>query len=125
MDVDEAGTFKVIVNGKQAGGLGKWQEISLIIYSRWDAGGDAEKFAVLTAIRKTYDPKNNTDIRGSQGQTPAQTGRSEGFKELRYQRADPLSSPQIVIVPPVMQYLRLVPHVNNQAEINCVAQSEH
>ena len=108
MDVGRNKRFEVVINGKQAGALDKWKQIPLTINSIWDAGGDGEKFEVLAAIRRTYNPDNKTDIRGDQGQTPAQVGRCEGFKELRYQRTAPVSSP-IIIVPPMMQYLRLVP----------------
>lgn len=108
MKTDRNKKFEVIVDGKQAGALEKWKHIALTINSIWEAGGDGEKFEVLAAIRKTYNPETKADIRGSQRQTPAQIGRGEGFKELSYQRADP-SSPAIVIVPPAMQYVRLVP----------------
>lgn len=108
MKIERSKKFDVVVNGKQAGAIDKWQQIPLTINSIWDAGGDGEKFEVLAAIRRTYSPDNKSDIRGEQRQTPAQIGRSEGFKELRYQRTAPASD-QIIIVPPVMQYLRLAP----------------
>jgi hypothetical protein len=100
--------FEVVINGKQTGCVGKWNRTSMAISSQWDAGSDQEKFEVLAAIRRTYNPETKTDIRGLDGQTPSQIGRSEGFKELRYERSTS-SSPQIIIVPPVMQYLRIAP----------------
>lgn len=108
MNNDPSALFKVVINGKQSGTINKWNNSPLTITSKWDAGSDQEKFEVLAAIRSTYNPENKTNIRGSQGQTPSQIGRCEGFKELRYERSTP-SSPLIVIVPPVMQYLRLAP----------------
>lgn len=108
MSNDPNTLFKVVINGKQSGTPGKWNQTPLTITSKWDAGSDQEKFEVLAAIRRTYNPEIKTNIRGSQGQTPSQIGRCEGFKELRYERSTQ-SSPLIIIVPPVMQYLRLAP----------------
>lgn len=108
MDNHPIALFEVVINGKQSGCIGNWNHTSLAISSKWDAGSDQEKFEVLAAIRRTYSPENKSDIRGYEGQTPSQIGRCEGFKELRYERST-ASSPQIVIVPPVMQYLRLAP----------------
>jgi hypothetical protein len=100
--------FEVIVNGRRSGAVDRWKHISLTVDSLWDVGSDGEKFAVLTAIRRTYDPDSRADIRGNEGQTPAQVGRCEGFRELGYRHSSE-SSRQVVIVPPMMQYLRLVP----------------
>jgi hypothetical protein len=86
--------FEVIVNGRRSGAVDRWKHISLTV--------------VLTAIRRTYDPDSRADIRGNEGQTPAQVGRCEGFRELGYRHSSE-SSRQVVIVPPMMQYLRLVP----------------
>jgi hypothetical protein len=108
MNFDANATFQVFIDGKQAGNTGKWKHTPLTITSMWDAGSDQEKFEVLATIRKTYNPDSKINIRGGESQTPSQIGRSEGFKELRYNRTtSPTAS--IVIVPPVMQYLRLVP----------------
>lgn len=122
MNVGGSKKFEVIINGKQAGALDKWQQIPLTINSIWDAGGDGEKFEVLAAMRRTYNPENKTDIRGDQGQTPAQIGRGEGFKELSYQRTAS-SSQGIVIVPPVMPYIRLVPQAPVEKNYVLVSQT--
>lgn len=120
MDIVRNTRFEIIVNGKQSGAPEKWKEIRLTVHSTWEIGSDGEKFAVLTAIRQTYEPYNHYNIRGNQSQTPAQIGRSEGFKELRYERASPFSLP-IIIVPPVMQYLRLVPNkIDNTTKSSAV-----
>ena len=108
MDSYAGAVFKVVIDGKQVGCIGKWEHRPLTINSKWNAGSDQEKFEVLAAIRRTYNPDDKTDIRGLERQTPSQIGRCEGFKELRYERSTPPSS-LIVIVPPVMQYLRLAP----------------
>lgn len=108
MQFDTKATFQIFIDGKQAGSTGKWHHTPMTVTSMWDAGSDQEKFEVLAAIRRTYNPDNKTNIRGNQRQAPSQIGRAEGFKELHYNRA---SSPGalIVIVPPAMQYIRLVP----------------
>lgn len=113
MDSNRTKRVEIIVNGKRVGAVDKWKHISLTISSGWDYGSDSEKFEVLSMIRRTYNPEDKTDVRGSENQTPAQVGRCEGFKELSYQHAA-RSSVHIVIVPPMMRYLRLVPqsHVN-------------
>lgn len=108
MSIHSNDKLNVVIDGKQSGSIGKWHHTPLTITSKWDAGSDQEKFEVLAAIRRTYNPDNKADIRGTQGQTPSQIGRCEGFKELRYERTEP-SAPLIVIVPAVMQYLRAAP----------------
>jgi len=108
--------FQVFIDGKQVGSVDKWDHTPLMVTSRWEAGSNEEKYEVLAAIRKTYAPDNKADIRGKESQAPSQIGRGEGFKELKYSRTAS-SAPSIVIVPPVMQYLRLVP----QAKFNMTA----
>jgi hypothetical protein len=124
MKTNDDNQFNVIVNGKQTGAFDKWQQIPLIVNSCSEVGSDDEKFNVLYAIRKIYDQKNRTDIRGTEGQTPAQVGRCEGFRELSYQRTA-LESSRIFIVPPVMQHLRLVPRSVIKDEINAIAEAGH
>jgi hypothetical protein len=108
MDSNRTKRFDVIVKGKRVGAVDKWKHIPLTISSCWDDGSDAEKFEVLAAIRRTYDADDRSDIHGTEGQTPAQVGRCEGFRELTYQRVARPSA-EIIIVPPLMRYLRLVP----------------
>lgn len=106
MDSDSTKNYEVIVNGDGAGAIGRWRHISLKIKSLWALGSDGEKFAVLAAIRRRYNPGAKTDIRGSSAQTPAQIARNEGFRELEYQHISPWSA-RITIVPVLMRYLRL------------------
>jgi hypothetical protein len=108
MDSERTVDCEVIVNGQGSGTIGRWKHISLKIRSLWGFGSDGEKFAVLTAIRRRYNPNATTDIRGNQRQTPAQVGRDEGFRELEYQHISPWSA-RITIVPALMRCLRLVP----------------
>lgn len=114
MNIIRKTKFEIIVSGKQTGAVGKWNKTHLTIESAWGIGEEGEKFEVLAAIRKTYNPENKSDIRGNERHTPSQVGRSEGFKELSYIRTD-LSVPWTVIVPPIMQHLKLV---------SCIAQSK-
>jgi hypothetical protein len=106
MNILKETTFQVFIDGKQLGNLGKWHHTPLMINSRWAAGGDQEKFEVLTAIRRTYNPDNKNNIRGNEQQLPSQIGRSEGFTELSYSRTSS-ASPQVTIVPGLMPYRRV------------------
>lgn len=99
--------FQVFIDGTQSGNLGKWQHTPLTINSKWEAGGDQEKFEVLTAIRRIYNPDTKDNIRGNERQLPSQIGRSEGFTELSYTRTSS-ASPQVIIVPGLMPYRRVV-----------------
>jgi hypothetical protein len=108
MDSERTTDCEVIVNGQGSGTIGRWKNITLKIRSLWGFGTDGEKFAVLAAIRRRYNPNATTDIRGTQHQTPAQVGRDEGFKELEYQHISPWSA-RITIVPTLMRYLLLMP----------------
>lgn len=99
--------FQVFIDGKQSGSPAKWHHTPLIVYSKWDAGTDQEKYEVLSALRRTYNPDNKNNIRGNEHQLPDQIGRSEGFRELSYSRTS--SSPKVIIVPGIMPY-RTVKH---------------
>ena len=101
--------FDVIVEAKKKGDASDyWRKKSIAVLSTWSQGSDQEKFEVLTAIRKLYNPEDRNDIRGKTGQTPSQIGQSEGFTHLRYQHA---GSPQplTVIVKPMAGYSRVAP----------------
>jgi hypothetical protein len=105
-------TFQVFIEGKRHGSPGKWRHRPLTVSSRWDPGGEQEKYEVLAAIRRSYNPENKIDIRGTERQLPVQIGRSEGFSELSYSRAAPTSraevgSSEVVIVPGLALYRRL------------------
>lgn len=100
--------FEIIVSGELSGAPAKWKKTRVTVNSIWSEGSDGEKFEVLAAIRRTYNPEIKSDIRGLERQTPAQIGRCEGFRELKYQRANLLSD-EITIVSGVMPYLSLVP----------------
>lgn len=100
--------FEITVDGIQSGAIGKWVKTRLTINSIWDAGGEGEKFDVLAAIRKTYNPDSNYNIRGNEKQTPSQIGRSEGFNELSYTRTTPAAAP-VIIVAAMLKYSRVEP----------------
>lgn len=108
MNIYRSEKFEIIANGERSGFPTKWKQTPLTVDSLWDAGSDGEKFEVLAAIRRTYNPDNKNDIRGSEGQTPAQIGRTEGFSELKYRRTASTAS-EVTIVSTVTPYLRLVP----------------
>lgn len=99
--------FQVFIDGVQKGNIGRWNHAPLMVASAWDEGGEQEKYEVLAAIRRTYDPSNASNIRGNERQTPPQIGRSEGFTELSYQRAI-ADAARVVIVPALMPYSRIV-----------------
>ncbi len=101
--------FEIIASGELSGAPAKWKKIRVTVNSIWNEGSDGEKFEVLAAIRRTCNPEIKSDIRGFEGQTPAQVGRAEGFSELKYQRAN-LPSSEVTIVSAVMPYLSLVPN---------------
>ena len=100
--------FQVFIDGVQTGNAGRWDHAPLMVTSRWEAGGDGEKYDVLSAIRQTYNPNDQSNIRGNEKQTPSQIGRSEGFKALSYSRTSSAASP-VVIVSPLKAYHRVVP----------------
>lgn len=108
MNILKETIFQVFIDGKQSGCPEKWHHSPLIVYSKWDAGTDQEKYEVLSALRSTYNPDNKSNIRGNERQLPAQIGRSEGFSELSYSRTSS-SSPKVIIVPGIMPY-RTVKH---------------
>jgi hypothetical protein len=107
----------VIVNGRRSGAVDRWKHIRLTIHSPWDIGSDPEKLLVLAAIRRIYNPEDRTGMGGKEGQTPAQIGRCEGFRELEYQHVAAPSTP-IVIVPPLLRYLRVPPAADRMAGVN-------
>lgn len=109
MDITRNTKFQIYIDGVQAGNIGKWKHAPLMVASQWDEGGDQEKYEVLAAIRRTYNPDIKSNIRGEERQTPSQIGRSEGFTELSYRRAMVSATP-VVIVPPIMPYRRIMPH---------------
>jgi hypothetical protein len=100
--------FQVFIDGVQAGNVGGWKHMPLMVASKWQPGGDEEKYEVLAAIRRTYNPDEKRNIRGDESQTPSQIGRGEGFTQLSYHRAIS-SAVHVVIVPPVMAYSSLAP----------------
>jgi hypothetical protein len=106
MNILKETSFQVFIDGKQSGNLAKWHHTPLMVNSRWDAGGNQEKFEVLTAIRRSYNPDIKDNIRGNERQLPSQIGRSEGFTELSYSRTSS-ASPQVIIVPGLMPYRRV------------------
>jgi hypothetical protein len=108
MDTIKDAKFQVFIEGVQVGNIGRWKHAPLMVASQWDEGGDQEKYEVLAAIRRTYNPDNKNNIRGNERQTPAQIGRAEGFTELSYKRATSSAS-LVVIVLPVMAYRCVVP----------------
>lgn len=104
--------FEVIVEAKKRGDISDyWRKKSVSIPASWKQGSEQEKFEVLSAIRKFYNPEDRNDIRGLTGQTPSQIGQAEGFTQLRYQHAE---SPQAltVIVKPIAGYSRVIPQNN-------------
>lgn len=101
-------TFQILIDGKRRGSPGRWHHRPLMLNSRWELGGDQEKYEVLAAIRQSYNPEYKVDIRGAEHQLPSQIGRSEGFTQLSYRRASP-ASPTVIIVSEPALYRRL-PH---------------
>lgn len=102
-------TINVIVEGKRKGDTSNyWNGKTFSILSPWERGSEQEKFEVLSAIRKIYNPEERCDIRGKTGQTPSQIGQSEGFTHLLYQRAD-APDEVIVIIKPLAGYSCLRP----------------
>lgn len=99
-------TFQVFIDGKRRGSPGRWRHRPLLLNSRWEPGGDQEKYEILAAIRQSYNPENKVDIRGVERQLPSQIGRSEGFTQLSYSRASPALS-SVIIVPEPEFYRRL------------------
>ncbi len=76
-----------------------WNGKTILIPAYWDRGSEQEKFEVLSAIRKIYDPSERGDIRGTTGQTPSQIGQSEGFTLLQYRHADAPDAATVIIEP--------------------------
>lgn len=120
MNMIKGAKFQVFIDGKQSGNIGRWKHAPLMVASQWDEGGEGEKFEVLAAIRRTYNPDNKNDIRGSEHQTPSQIGRTEGFTELSYRRSTATAS-LVVIVPSFMPYTNIVP----QAEFKLIDRQSH
>ena len=108
MNILKETIFQVFIDGKQSGSPAKWHHTPLMVSSQWDAGTDQEKYEVLSALRRTYNPDNKNNIRGNERQLPVQIGRSEGFSELSYSRTAS-ASPSVIIVPGLMPYRRLIP----------------
>jgi hypothetical protein len=106
MSILKESIFQVFIDGKQSGSPKKWHHTPLIVYSKWDAGTDQEKYEVLSALRRAYNPDNKNNIRGNERQLPAQIGRSEGFSELSYSRTSS-ALPKVIIVPGIMPYRRV------------------
>lgn len=83
-----------------------WQGKPVSVRSRWALGSEQEKFEVLAALRRLYNPDQHGDIRGATAQTPAQIGQSEGFIHLQYRYADSPQAP-VCIVKGLSGYSRL------------------
>jgi len=99
-------SFKVIVSAKRRGDpTDHWNNKAVAIQSHWDRGSEEEKFEVLSAIRKIYNPDERGDIRGRTAQRSYQIGLSEGFTALQYHYKD---APQVqtVIITPLGGYSR-------------------
>lgn len=101
--------INVVVDAKRRGDVtASWSAKNVSILAQWDRGSEQEKFEVLNAIRKVYNPEERSDIRGRTGQTPSQIGQSEGFSRLSYQYAA-APGEQIVIVKPLAGYSSVPP----------------
>lgn len=98
MDRVEARQFCALVNGERKGDRpDEWANRAVLVDNRWDDGSEEEKFAVLTAIRKFYNPSAKSNIRGIFSQSADQVGQLEGFLQLRYRHAEQIDE-LIVIV---------------------------
>lgn len=102
--------FDVVVEATKKGNATTyWSHKTIAVQSQWNRGSEQEKFEVLDAIRKIYNPEERTDIRGTTRQTPDQIGQSEGFTQLQYCHAEfPLGS-ITVIVKGIASYRRVLP----------------
>lgn len=106
MTIRGSSSFEIIVEGSRKGSPGKWLHKTLSVDSGWGSGSEQEKFEVLAAIRKLYNPEERGNIRGVEGQTADQVGRTEGFSSLEYRRVQhPVA--QTTIVPALAGYSRL------------------
>lgn len=103
-------SFEVIVEAQRRGDASAyWNSKKIAVHSGWDDGSEQEKFEVLSAIRKVYNPEARANIRGSEGQTPEQVGCSEGFTRLRYLRPD-MRPGATIIVKALRGYSYYPPH---------------
>lgn len=106
MSISGSTSFEIIVEGSRKGSPGKWSHKTLNVDSGWGSGSEQEKFEVLAAIRRLYNPDERANIRGGTGQTADQVGRTEGFSALQYRRVQ-YPAAQTIIVPPLTGYSRL------------------
>lgn len=100
MNDQRKGGFDIIVEGSRKGSPGKWAKKTLHIESPWGSGSEQEKFEVLAAIRRQYNPDERGNIRGTEGQTADQVARCEGFSALLYRRAQYPAAHTTIVAPP-------------------------
>ncbi len=109
MNTKRERSFNVIIEGKKRGNASDyWSQKLIPVQSQWDHGSEQEKFEVLCAIRKIYNPEERADIRGKTGQTPSQVGQSEGFSQLLYHPVETPLAVTIIVKRPA-GYSRLPP----------------
>ncbi|MDB6060938.1 MAG: hypothetical protein JWM78_1041 [Verrucomicrobiaceae bacterium] len=113
MNIKGSRSFSVIVEGKKRGNATPyWSKKIISVQSHWSQGSEQEKFEVLLALRKIYNPEERADIRGITHQTPSQIAQSEGFTVLQYSDTEaPLAI--TIIVKAKAAYSRILPFDNN------------